>query len=307
MQLALHNHLHHSSSTPVNFKNYRILYAGPHTVCGYRILYADPAHLGHKPGCANRIQYAVTAYCMRGPHTVCGLPHTICGVFFCQPHTVCGNLANTASWMETYRQNRIPYAGIWQIPHPGWRNIGKTAYRMRKFGKPHPGVRLSPHTVCEIPHTPDLLSDPHILGFGEPHIVCGFGLHFAYSMQYPAHLPRNSPAYSMRYPHTVCGNFGSLPLGGKKGKPHPGIKAKSASRMPRAGDDRIRYAVILEVYYDIFWRAWPPLQCAVGVAAEHTGAWVPRHITNPVLLLTPRSESEHMCVCVCVEIYITHS
>ena len=111
----------------------------------------------------------------------------------------------------------------------------------------------------------------------------------------------------MRYPHTVCGNFGSLPLGGKKGKPHPGIKAKSASRMPRAGDDRIRYAVILEVYYDIFWRAWPPLQCAVGVAAEHTGAWVPRHITNPVLLLTPRSESEHMCVCVCVEIYITHS
>jgi hypothetical protein len=108
-------------------------------------------------------------------------------------------------------------------------------------------------------------------------------------------------------PHTVCGNFGSLPLGGKKGKPHPGIKAKSASRMPRAGDDRIRYAVILEVYYDIFWRAWPPLQCAVGVAAEHTGAWVPRHITNPVLLLTPRSESEHMCVCVCVEIYITHS
>ena len=134
------------------------------------------------------------------------------------------------------------------------------------------GFRLSPHTVCEIPHTPDLLSDPHILGFGEPHIVCGFGLHFAYSMQYPAHLLRHSPAYSMRYPHTVCGNFGSLPLGGKKGKPHPGIKAKSASRMPRAGDDRIRYAVILEVYYDIFWRAWPPLQCAAGVAAEHTGA-----------------------------------
>ena len=259
----------------------------------------------------DRILYAGTAYCMRALHmwdtnqdarTACSMR---------APHTVCGDRIQYAGSRIQYAAFffacRIPYAGIWQIPHPGWRHIGKTAYRMRKFGKPHPGVRLSPHTVCEIPHTPDLLSDPHILGFGEPHIVCGFGLHFAYSMQYPAHLLSNSPAYSMRYPHTVCGNFGSLPLGGKKGKPHPGIKAKSASRMPRAGDDRIRYAVILEVYYDIFWRAWPPLQCAVGVAAEHTGAWGPRHITNPVLLLTPRSESEHMCVCVCVEIYITHS
>ena len=46
------------ATTPVNLKNYRILYAGPHTGCGPRILYADPAHVGHKPGCANRIQYA---------------------------------------------------------------------------------------------------------------------------------------------------------------------------------------------------------------------------------------------------------
>ena len=77
--------------------------------------------------------------------------------------------------------------------------------------------------------------------------------------------------------------------------------------MPRPRDDRIRYAVILKVSYDIFWRAWPPLQCALGVAEGQPGAWGPRHITNPVLLLTPRSEIEHMCVCVCVEIYITRS
>ena len=177
-----------------------------------RILYAGTAYCMRTLHIWDTNQDARTAYSMRSPHTVCGDRIQYAGsriqyaaFFFCLPHTVCGNLANTASWMETYRQNRIPYAGIWQIPHPGWRNIGKTAYRMRKFGKPHPGVRLSPHTVCEIPHTPDLLSDPHILGFGEPHIVCGFGLHFAYSMQYPAHLLSNSPAYSMRYPHPVCG------------------------------------------------------------------------------------------------------
>jgi hypothetical protein len=45
--------------------------------------------------------------------------------------------------------------------------------------------------------------------------------------------------------------------------------------------DRIRYAVILEVYYDIFWRAWPLLQRAVGMAEGQPGAWGPRTITNP--------------------------
>ena len=44
--------------------------------------------------------------------------------------------------------------------------------------KPHIrcGIRLSPHAVCEIPHTPDLLSDPHILVFGEPHYAAGTGV-----------------------------------------------------------------------------------------------------------------------------------
>ena len=86
----------------------------PHTVCG-------PCTFG-------------TQTRMREPHTVCGLPHTICGVLFFLPHTVCGNLANTASWMEKYRQNRIPYAGIWQIPHPGWRS-------------PHPGFRRAAYCM----------------------------------------------------------------------------------------------------------------------------------------------------------------
>ena len=157
----------------------------------------------------DRILYAGTAYCMRTLHIWDTNQDARTAYSMRSPHTVCGDRIQYAGSRIQYAAFffacRIPYAGIWQIPHPGWRHIGKTAYRMRKFGKPHPGVRLSPHTVCEIPHTPDLLSDPHILGFGEPHIVCGFGLHFAYSMQYPAHLPQHSPAYSMRYPHTVCG------------------------------------------------------------------------------------------------------
>ena len=59
------------------------------------------------------------------------------------------------------------------------REYRQTASRMRECRpKPHIrcGIRLSPHTVCEIPHTPDLLSDPHILVFGEPHYAAGTGV-----------------------------------------------------------------------------------------------------------------------------------
>ena len=132
------------------------------------------------------------------------------------PHLGCGRrILYTGA---TYKMQKTAYNMRRFILVVTCGNIGKIAYRMREYRqtasrmrecRPEPhircGFRLSPHTVCEIPHTPDLLSDPHILVFGEPHIVCGFGLHAAYSMQYPAHLPRNSPAYSMRYPHTVCG------------------------------------------------------------------------------------------------------
>ena len=54
----------------VNFQNYRIPYAVPHTVCGYRIQYAGP---GRNKCAGYCILYAA---CRPKPHTVCGSPKT---------------------------------------------------------------------------------------------------------------------------------------------------------------------------------------------------------------------------------------
>jgi len=130
----------------------------------------------------------------------------------------------------------------------------------------------------------------------EPHTVCGRRIPYAGSrIPYAgSRIPYVNPPITqitnyMWLPHTGCGNriqdaenrilYAVTPY---LVDSHPICGARIQYAVPAYSmRDRIRYAVILEVYCDIFWRACPPLQCAVGVAEGQPGAWGPRTITNP--------------------------